>query len=144
MRLAFRSCSVAPGISTLRSSLRMEVPLGWTPLRCAAFDGQLDVCKAIMDNILDKNPKDNEGMTPLHCAAERGHLGICTYIMDHLQNKNPKDNHDWTPLHCAANEGHLDVYNAMTKIVDDKDLICINGMTPRELLLCKVNKINGD
>jgi ankyrin repeat protein len=73
-----------------------------------------------MENILDKNPMDNEGKTPLHMSAEGGHLKICEYIMDHLQNKSPKDNDDWTPLHYAANAGHFDVCNAMTKIVDDK------------------------
>ena len=60
------------------------------------------VCQLIMENIEDKNPKDNNGWTPLHYAASNGHLAICQLIMENIEDKNPKENNGWTPLHSAA------------------------------------------
>ena len=47
---------------------------GRTPLHCAARDGKLLECKLIMDNVEDKNPRNNVGWTPLQFAAKKGHL----------------------------------------------------------------------
>ena len=46
----------------------------------------------MLENIKDKNPKNNDGWTPLHTAAEKGHEGIYKMIMDEVQEKNPKSN----------------------------------------------------
>ena len=55
---------------------------GWTPLHCAAKSGHLDVCKLIMDYLVDKNPKDKHGTTPLHFAAQKSHLEVCRLFLD--------------------------------------------------------------
>ena len=38
----------------------------------AAQNGRLDVCKLIIENIVDKNPPNNDGLTPLHRASTKG------------------------------------------------------------------------
>ena len=44
-----------------------------TPLHYAAHDGHLEVCKAIMEKLENKNPKDNFGDTPKDMAHTNGH-----------------------------------------------------------------------
>ena len=44
---------------------------GWTPLHCAAENGHLSVCKLIVENVDDKNPKDFMGTTPIHLTRNQ-------------------------------------------------------------------------
>jgi len=76
----------------------------------AARCGYLEVCKLIIDQMDDKNPKMGEFMdTPLHEAALNGHLYICKLIVDNIYDRSPRNNHGRTPLHKAAARGHLEV-----------------------------------
>ena len=62
---------------------------GWTPLHWAAGKGQFEICKLIIENVLQKNPPDMNGKTPLHCAASSGHLEICKLIMRNIRDTCP-------------------------------------------------------
>merc|ERR1719295_2243921 len=61
-----------------------------TPLHDAAKNGQLEICRLIIENIEEKNPHDACGNTPLLCAVMEGHLEVCRLIIDHVEDKNPK------------------------------------------------------
>ena len=88
-----------------------------TPLHLAAKNGNLAVCKLIIENIFDKNPtpssiSDESWMdqsTPLHLAASNGHFSVCELLINSISKKNPEDETGWTPLHSAAQNGHLRV-----------------------------------
>lgn len=89
-----------------------------TPLHLAAKNGNLSVCKLIIENVLDKNPPAwghkvqialPDQLTPLHLAANNGHFSVCDLIINNTLVKNPKDQYGWTPLHFAAHNGHLRV-----------------------------------
>ena len=54
---------------------------GKTALHFAAENGLIDICKLIIEQIKDKNPRNISGYTPLHFAVIRGNLGICKYII---------------------------------------------------------------
>ena len=62
-----------------------EVPLsirnGVTPLHATAMNGHMIVCQMIIDDITDKNPKDDNAWTLLQSAAKRGHLEVCRIII---------------------------------------------------------------
>ena len=75
--------------------------LGETPLHAAASMGHLAVCRLIIENIDDKNPKSNTGFTPLHKATENGHLSVCQLIVENVDDKNPKCALGLTPLNLA-------------------------------------------
>ena len=68
----------------------------------AAANKNLELCKLILLNEADKNPRDKKGNTPLHEAAENGHLDVCKLIMDNISDKNPTNRYGDTPLHGAA------------------------------------------
>ena len=42
-----------------------------------------EICKIILEDVEDKNPKDNSGNTPLHEAAKNGHDDIFQLLLDH-------------------------------------------------------------
>ena len=67
--------------------------IGWTPLHEAAWKGHLSVCQLIVDNVDDKNPKNDNGKTPLHLASENGHSLVVQLILENVNNKNPKDDY---------------------------------------------------
>ena len=77
-----------------------------TPLHLASERGHMEICKFIMGNLIDKNPKStDDGWTPLHCAASRGQLKVCQLLMKYIYNKNPAANDGTTPLQLAAKSG---------------------------------------
>ena len=45
---------------------------GQKPLHFAAMSGQIEMCKKILANVSNKDPKDNTGKNPLYYAAEKG------------------------------------------------------------------------
>ena len=69
------------------------IHVGWggtgrTLLHQAAKDGNLMIYKAIIENVLDKNPKDYYFWTPLDLAASYGHVNVCSYISDYLRKNS--------------------------------------------------------
>ena len=50
------------------------------------------VYQLIMENVEDKNPKDNNGWKLLHSAAWNGHMALFHLIMEIVEDKIPKDN----------------------------------------------------
>ena len=88
------------------------------------------ICKIILDEVQDKNPKDLEGSTPLHQAANIGHLEVCKFLSLNLKEKNPRDEMGNTPLHFAAKSGHLDVSKLLCSYLEDKNPMNNYGRTP--------------
>ena len=65
----------------------------------------------IMENIDDKNPRENDGHTPLHYAAQEGNLEICRLMMENIDDKNPVTNDGRTPQDLARQNNHLVLCN---------------------------------
>ena len=63
--------------------------LGLTPLHYAAYNGHVDVCKALLSHIDDNcpNPRDSArfGITPLHLAIWSDHLPVIQLLADRLK-----------------------------------------------------------
>ena len=91
-----------------------------TPFHKAAGLG-IEICKLFINNLINKNPCDNNGNTPLYMAARSGHLEVCTQLMENLHDNNPKNYNGWTPLHSAAWAGHLDVCELLIKNLKNKN-----------------------
>ena len=104
----------------------------------AARCGYLEVCKLIIDQMDDKNPKMGEFMnTPLHEAALNGHLHICKLIVDNIYDKSPRNIYQGrTPIHKAAARGHLEVCILLLNNLEfnvDKNSKDTYGTTPLHL-----------
>ena len=94
----------------------------WAPLHLAAYQGQLEISKLIMERTKDNNPARIEDQnTALHMAAIRGHTEVCRYIIDMLDDKNPADKDGETPLSRAVLNGHLETYQLIAESLGDKN-----------------------
>ena len=80
-----------------------------TPLHVAAIDGNIELCRLLVNNIHDVNPKDGNGHIPLYYAATNGHLEVFRIIMERAKDKNPSETSGWTPFHQAAKYFNLDI-----------------------------------
>ena len=93
-------------------------------LQWAATNGHLNIYQSIVEEVPDKNPKNEEGWTPLHKAAWKNHYSLFKYIMDMAEDKNPKDANGYTPLHMAcmpAGRGCLEICQLILNVVEDKN-----------------------
>ena len=66
---------------------------GKTALHYAAEKGHFNVCKFLLDNLEEKNPKDIYGQTPDDYAFRARHLtltNICDLIPETSENQNLK------------------------------------------------------
>ena len=54
-------------------------------LHIAAYNGQSEICKYIIQNVEDKNPKNHQGRTPLHNAAYKNQNVICELILQNIE-----------------------------------------------------------
>ena len=74
---------------------------GRTPMHLAAYFGELEIVKCIMDKLEDKNPKNLDGQTPMHLAVQEGDYEMCKVIINHGADPNPTDNEGITALDLA-------------------------------------------
>ena len=68
---------------------RYGIGIKSTPLHIAAMFGKLEICRLIMDEIKNDNPKGAGGNTPLHLAAANGHSEVCKMMVERICDKNP-------------------------------------------------------
>ena len=81
----------------------------WTPLHSAAFGGQLNTCKYIVENLGIITPKTGNGSTPLHIAARYGNMEVCKYFLEIVEDKEPTTTLGDTPLVAAAKRRQFDI-----------------------------------
>ena len=91
---------------------------GWTPLHLAAFNGNVEITKQLIDYLdtddLQPSTKsdlnyDEDKLTPIHWAAFKGHSEVCKMIMDKSTEKSPRSPEGNTPLHYAVYGGKCNV-----------------------------------
>lgn len=68
----------------------------------AAFSGDLDACKALIESGADVNNTNSEGHSSLMLAAFNGHSEIVGELIKNGAEVNISDNQGLTPLHFAA------------------------------------------
>jgi hypothetical protein len=92
-----------------------------TALTTAAYKGQADVVKNLLDKGADVNERGGCGfgwpsVTPLICAAYGGHMEAVKELIDRGADVNKSDGEGWTPLVQAVDEGHVGI----TKLLIEK------------------------
>jgi ankyrin repeat protein len=106
---------------------------GFTIFGLAAQYGRLDICKLILRNVVEKTPRNINGDTPLHYVANYGCLNVCKLIIENIDEKNPGNLNGYTPLHLAAIGGHLNECKLIMANIDDIHPKNLGGKTPMDL-----------
>ena len=81
---------------------------GWTPLHLAAFFGQRDLARLLLDRGADVNARSKSDQvardnTPLHAAAANSQVDVATLLVERGADVNARDGSGFTPLALAAN-----------------------------------------
>ena len=99
--------------------------------REAAIEGNLEMCKMIIEKADNKNPTlKYGGLTPLHIAPGSGYTDIFRLIFENVQDKNPPDSYGDTPLHLAARRYKVEICRLILAHVHDKQPLNNQGKTP--------------
>jgi len=80
------------------ASVNAADPHGWTALHYCSANGNLEVCKALVDHCSDVNTTLPDFSTPLMMAVEEGHLSIARLLLDNGALPNRKDEDGFTAL----------------------------------------------
>lgn len=82
---------------------------GQTPLHLAAYYGQSEIVRVLLDDKADVQAKDMCGETPLFCSAMNGYTGATELLLKNGAKANVRDDTGETPLIKAAEGGHNSV-----------------------------------
>jgi len=101
-----------------------------TLLLDACLEGDLELVKTCIEDGVDINTRNEEGLTALHTCSCNGHAAIAKYLVEHNANINAVDDDSWTPLHGAACFGEIAVTRYL--VVHGANLMAVNdnGDTP--------------
>ena len=108
----------------------------WSPLQIVADQGNLELCKYILEKNTKPRIKYNRDFHyshPLFMAAKEGQEEIYKVLMNDSEEKNPSGENGNTPLHFAAERGVTNVCKLIVESVDNKNPAAINGCTPLHL-----------
>lgn len=91
---------------------------GRTKLHYACLKGDADAVQRCLDEKLDVNLQDDNGLSPLHFAAQERHLSIVEFLLSAGADPNRYDAHGngplWTAIMNTRREGY-EVVEALLK-----------------------------
>lgn len=101
---------------------------GRTALHIAAFQGDLNTVKLLVDRGSSLSKREKSGRTPFFLACSNGHLETARFLMSALQDQGDSDineamNDGRTPLSKAAGRGHLGIVKILLETID---VSCVN------------------
>ncbi len=92
-----------------------------SPLHIAAYHGNLEAAKLLVESKADLAWKNRMGFTALHVAASKGHTEVVRLLIEHgakIDQKTTKEG--FTALHIALYNEHKDIIDLLTKKDADK------------------------
>ena len=121
---------------------------GRTFIHQAAFFGQTDIVKLVLDHGANIEEKNSEGESPIHRAAGEGHLDTVKLLLDLGAKVHEKDNDGRTPIYRAKMNGHTDTVKLLldhgAKMPSLKNIheACLAGYTEEveRFIITGVNK----
>jgi ankyrin repeat protein len=89
---------------------------GWTPLHLAAFFGNLDAARLLLDAGADVHAvsRNNLANTPLHAATAGKHRELALLLIEKGANPRAVDTGGYTPLEIARQNGLTEVVAAVS------------------------------
>lgn len=115
-----------------RTRVNEANPEGFTPLGLAAFFGQLDAVKVLLENgaALDASDKSRFANTALDAAVAANHADVVRALLAAGASVNVRDSVRATPLHKAAQHGNAEVVRMLLEGGADVTAVRDGGKTP--------------
>ncbi|XP_065827411.1 protein phosphatase 1 regulatory subunit 16A-like [Oscarella lobularis] len=99
----------------------------------ASARNDVDEVIAFLDEGVDPNLTNIDGLTALHQCCIDNCVDLATVLLEHGANVNARDIEMWTPLHAASRCGHLVLVRLLLE--HGADLVAVNsdGQMPYEI-----------
>ncbi|XP_061959825.1 ankyrin repeat domain-containing protein EMB506, chloroplastic [Populus nigra] len=131
-------------------NLRKISTAKWNPLHTLALSGQIKFMDKLLDDGLDIDDQDNDGLTALHKAI----IGKKEAVISHLLRKGAsphiRDRDGASPLHYAVQVGAMQTVKLLIKYEVDVNAADNEGWTPLHIAvqsrnrdIAKVLLVNG-
>eukprot|EP00938_MAST-03A_sp_MAST-3A-sp1_P001506 g1506.t1 len=98
---------------------------GTTYIHFAAYLGDIDAMKMLIEDNADVNRVDRVKGTALHLAARKGHVDVVKVLIENGADVNAVDEDKWTALHNAAQFGRVDIVKVLIR--SGADVNAVNG-----------------
>ena len=115
---------------------------GWTALHLAAFFGQSQAARLLLNKGAPVNARSTNAManTPLHAAAAGGNTAIVKLLLDFGANANLLQHGGFTPLHAAAQMGDVEMARALVGAGANVSARAENQQRPIDLAMLKAHQ----
>jgi len=112
---------------------------GWTPLHLAAFFGNPELIKALLDRGAAVDARSGNAMTntPLHAAVAGGKTENVEALASRGADVNAQQSGGWTALHGAAQAGNREMVEVLLANGADVKARAANNQSPLDLALQK-------
>ncbi len=110
-------------------------PDGFTPLHLAAFFGQPEAARVLLDRGAEVNAVSRNRMhvMPLHSAAASVRRAVVEVLLEHGADVNAAQHGGWTPLQEAAANGDADMVRIILEAGADPAVTKEDGKTAIDL-----------
>jgi ankyrin repeat protein len=109
---------------------RNSVGRGWTPLHVAAWEGNEEIARVLLDAGADVNGVKDQS-SPLSWAVGTPNLKLVKLLIDRGADVNRRDGLDKeTPLHYAASYGNVELARMLLKAKANPNAKDFRGKTP--------------
>jgi len=134
--LAGRHFQLAQALHRNKSSVEPGNFNRTTPLHSAAYYGDLEMVRVLLEYGVDVNTRNRGGFTPLNYASRGGHRNdarVARLLIAHGADPNIPEQNGCTPLHRASMNGRIEIvrllieYGTNVEVKDDK------GRTPLDV-----------
>ncbi len=111
--------------------LRSYSPDGWTPLHLAAFFGNTEAARLLVEAgaPLDAKSRNSLANTPLNAAAAGDHRDIVRLLLERGADPNTRQHGAIAPLHSAAFNGDLEMVKLLLQHHADPGAITEDNRT---------------
>ena len=100
------------------------------PLAQAAYEGQLELCAALIQAGAEIDDGGVKGWTALYLASEFRHIDIVKILLEHNASVDKPMRDGRTPLYIASQKGHVDVVQILLEQDASVDQANNDGETP--------------
>ncbi|MCB9492801.1 MAG: ankyrin repeat domain-containing protein [Epsilonproteobacteria bacterium] len=105
-------------LTSSKASINTQDPLGRTPLRIAALEGNVEMIRLLLKHHAHTTMPDNEGWTPMFAAISTNKPAVVEALLEHDQTlANTRNNKGLMPLHKAVSDYTQDTQEARKAII---------------------------
>ena len=110
-------------------------PDGFTPLGLAAFFGNINTLKALLEQGAEVNLRSQNELNamPLHSAVASRQTAVARILLEHGADVNARYLGGYTPLHAAAENGQVELVQLLLDYGANPEVTKDDGMTPLKL-----------